>query len=162
QRRAVEASFAHGLFVLTGGPGTGKTTTVRTLVDAQRKLGRRVLLCAPTGRAAKRLSETTSAPALTIHRLLEYNAKDGSFQRDPDSRLDADVVLVDEASMLDLQLGDALLRAVRRSATLVLVGDVDQLPPVGAGPLLRELLDSGIAPVVRLQQVFRQAQRSAI
>jgi exodeoxyribonuclease V alpha subunit len=162
QRRAVEASFEHGLFVLTGGPGTGKTTTVRALVDAHRRLGRRVLLCAPTGRAAKRLSEATSAEAQTIHRLLEFNPATGAFHRDEDAPLEADVVLVDEASMLDLQLGDDLLRAIPSGCTLVLVGDIDQLPPVGAGPLLRELLESGICPLVRLSQVFRQAQQSAI
>ncbi len=162
QRRAVETSLHQGLFVLTGGPGTGKTTTVRALVAAQRKLSRRVLLCAPTGRAAKRLSEATSADAQTIHRLLEYNPATGGFHRDESAPLEADVVLVDEASMLDLLLGDSLLRAIPDGCTLVLVGDVDQLPPVGPGPLLRELLDAGACPVVRLTQVFRQAQRSTI
>jgi exodeoxyribonuclease V alpha subunit len=121
-----------------------------------------VALCAPTGRAAKRLSEATSGEAQTIHRLLEFNPAAGSFQRDAETPLDADVVLVDEASMLDLMLGQHLLRALPKGCSLVLVGDVDQLPPVGAGPLLRELIRSGACPVVRLTQIFRQAQRSAI
>jgi exodeoxyribonuclease V alpha subunit len=162
QRRAVEVSLDRGLMVLTGGPGTGKTTTVRALVAAHRALGRRVLLCAPTGRAAKRLSEAAGEPAYTLHRVLEYNPKALSFQRDRETPLDADLVLVDESSMLDLQLASGLLEAVREDATLVLVGDIDQLPPVAPGPVLRELIGSGIAHVVRLSQVFRQAQRSAI
>lgn len=162
QRAAICASFEHGLFVLTGGPGTGKTTTVRALVTVQRKLGRRVLLCAPTGRAAKRLSDATSTEALTIHRLLEYTPRGRRFERNESHPLEADLVLVDEASMLDLLLADALLAALPARCSLALVGDIDQLPPVGPGPLLRELLDSSICPVVRLHQVFRQAQRSAI
>ncbi|MGD8860502.1 MAG: ATP-dependent RecD-like DNA helicase [Myxococcales bacterium] len=162
QRRAVEVSFDEGLFVLTGGPGTGKTTTVRTLVQAQARCGRRVLLCAPTGRAAKRLSEATGSEGQTIHRMLEYNPATHGFNRCAESPLEADVVLVDEASMLDLMLGDRLLDAIPDGCALVLVGDVDQLPPVGAGPLLRELIDSDLCPVIRLTEVFRQAQRSAI
>ena len=162
QHGAVTASLRSGLVVLTGGPGTGKTTTVRTLVKAHELLGHRVLLAAPTGRAAKRLSEATGREARTLHRLLEWSPQESSFARDADSPLDAELVLVDEASMLDLQLADSLLDAVPPRATLVLVGDVDQLPPVGAGQALRELLGSGVAQVVRLTQVFRQAQRSRI
>ncbi len=159
---AVRASVEAGLMVLTGGPGTGKTTTVRALLAAHRALGRRLLLCAPTGRAAKRLAETTGSEAKTIHRLLEWNPATGRFQRDADSPLDAETILVDEASMVDLWLADRLLAAIPESTTLVLVGDVDQLPPVGAGQVLRELLASGVARSVRLTQVFRQAQESAI
>lgn len=162
QREAVRASFMHRLYVLTGGPGTGKTTTVRALVAAQRAANRRALLCAPTGRAAKRLAEATGAEAATIHRALEYNPKSGVFQRNADLPLDADIVLVDEASMLDLVLGERLLSALSKTASLVLVGDVDQLPPVGPGPLLRELISSQACPVIRLTVIFRQAQRSAI
>lgn len=162
QQDAVRASFQHRLYVLTGGPGTGKTTTVRALVAAQRARGKRVLLCAPTGRAAKRLSEATGVEALTIHRLLELNPKTGVFQRDAENPLLADLVLVDEASMLDLPLGARLLAALAPLTSLVLVGDVDQLPPVGPGPLLRELIASNACPVVRLTEVFRQAQESAI
>jgi exodeoxyribonuclease V alpha subunit len=162
QRAAVQTSLEHGLLVLTGGPGTGKTTTVRAIVDAHQRVGRRMTLCAPTGRAARRLAEATGNEAFTIHRLLEYNPATQRFGRNADDPLRADVVLVDEASMLDLQLAAALLDAVRPEATLVLVGDVDQLPPVGPGPTLREIIDSDMCPVVRLQEVFRQAQRSAI
>ncbi|HEX2678729.1 MAG TPA: ATP-dependent RecD-like DNA helicase [Polyangiales bacterium] len=162
QRDAVRASFETGVLVLTGGPGTGKTTTTQAIVQAQRAVGRRVLLCAPTGRAAKRLTEATGAEAQTIHRLLEWNPMSGSFARNQSAPLETDFVLVDEASMLDVQLTERLLAALPREATLLLVGDVDQLPPIGAGPVLRELIESGACPVVRLREVFRQAQESAI
>jgi exodeoxyribonuclease V alpha subunit len=147
---------------LTGGPGTGKTTTVRALVHAQEILGRRALLAAPTGRAAKRLSEATGREARTVHRLLEWNPATADFRRDESSPLDAELILVDEASMLDVRLAESLFSAVPNGATLVLVGDVDQLPPVGPGQVLRELIRSSIAHTVRLETVFRQAQRSAI
>ncbi|MBX3247618.1 MAG: ATP-dependent RecD-like DNA helicase [Myxococcales bacterium] len=162
QRAAVRCSLDEGLLVLTGGPGTGKTTTVRTLVRAQLALERRVLLCAPTGRAAKRLAEATGAEAKTIHRLLEWNPMTGRFMRDEGAPLDADVILVDEASMLNLQLAASLTAAIAPSSRLVLVGDVDQLPPVGAGQVLREVIASEIGRTVRLTEVFRQAQKSAI
>ncbi len=162
QKYAVTTALQSGLMVLTGGPGTGKTTTVEAIVQAHEELELRVTLCAPTGRAAKRMSEASGREASTIHRLLEWSPATGSFNRDATSPLDTDLVLVDEASMLDLMLARALLDAVPPSASLVLVGDVDQLPPVGAGQVLRELIRSERAPVVRLDRVFRQAQKSAI
>ena len=162
QAEAVRTALLHGLMVLTGGPGTGKTTTTRAVVDAHRAADLQVSLAAPTGRAAKRLSEATGRDALTLHRLLEWNPATGVFGRHAGSPLEADLVLVDEASMLDLALAKALVEALPPSASLVLVGDVDQLPPVGAGEVLREVIRSGAVPVVRLQEVFRQAQESAI
>ncbi len=162
QTLAVKASLQQGLLVLTGGPGTGKTTTVRAIVQAHRALERRVLLCAPTGRAARRLSDATGFAAKTIHRALEFNPAINRFNRSEQWPLDADLVLVDEASMLDVSLASKLLRATPPGAAVVLVGDADQLPPVAPGPVLRELLASGICRVVRLTQVFRQARESAI
>lgn len=162
QQEAVRTALSHGLMVLTGGPGTGKTTTVRAIVETHEAQELRVTLCAPTGRAAKRLSEASGREAKTIHRLLEWNPATAAFARDAGQPLEADLVLVDEASMLDLPLAKALLDAVGPSASLVLVGDVDQLPPVGAGQVLREIIRSQVPPVVRLDRVFRQAQQSAI
>lgn len=162
QREAVEATMVAPLVVLTGGPGTGKTTTVRALVAVHRATGNKVLLAAPTGRAARRLSEATQAPASTIHRLLEWAPRLGRFTRNRSSPLDADLVLVDEASMLDVQLASALVQAVRPGARLVLVGDVDQLPPVGPGTVLADLLAQPTVRAVRLTEVFRQASASAI
>jgi exodeoxyribonuclease V alpha subunit len=162
QRSAVEASLGTHLLVLTGGPGTGKTTTVRAIVQAHAALDRRVSLCAPTGRAAKRLSEAAGFEAKTIHRLLEWNPATGHFNRNQRVPLEADLILVDEASMLDIRLASQLLAAIPRSATLVLVGDIDQLPPVGPGQPLRDLIASRICKTIRLHEVFRQAQQSAI
>lgn len=162
QRAAVEATFANRVMVLTGGPGTGKTTTVRAVVAAHTAAGHTIMLCAPTGRAAKRLADAAGAPATTIHRALEWSPGARGFLRDEDRPLDVDVVLVDEASMLDLALARHLLRAIPRGTSLVLVGDVDQLPPVSPGPVLREVLRADVGITVRLGHVFRQAQESAI
>jgi exodeoxyribonuclease V alpha subunit len=162
QADAVRETFSGRLLIITGGPGTGKTTTVRGIVGAHRDVGHTVVLCAPTGRAAKRLSEAAGHEAKTIHRLLEWNPATARFQRDRDAPIEADLVLVDEASMLNLQLAERLFSAIPAHVPLVLVGDVDQLPPVGPGQVLRSTIDSGVARVVRLHTVFRQAQESRI
>jgi exodeoxyribonuclease V alpha subunit len=164
QLRAVEQACAGGLTVITGGPGTGKTTIVKAIL--QRQSGRKVLLAAPTGRAAKRLQEATGAKACTIHRLLEFGFDEargvGVFKRNGDHPLEAEMVIIDEVSMLDIPLAYHLLQAVPVGASLVLVGDADQLPSVGPGNLLRDLLSSGLVPAARLTTVFRQAQESLI
>lgn len=162
QRDAVEATRAAGLVVLTGGPGTGKTTATRALVTVHVAAGAKVLLAAPTGRAAKRLSEATQRPASTLHRLLEWTPRLGRFSRNRQNPLDADVVLVDEASMVDVQLAASLVAAVKPGARLVFVGDADQLPPVGPGTVLADLLATRAVRAVRLVEVFRQANQSAI
>lgn len=161
QLAAVEATLEGNLVVITGGPGTGKTTTVRAVVAVHRRLGSRVALTAPTGRAARRLAEVTNEEARTVHRLLEYNPKLG-FQRNRSMPIDADSIIVDEASMLDVSLANRLVSAVPPEASLVLVGDVDQLPSVGPGNVLRDLIDSRVPRVVRLEHVFRQAAQSGI
>ena len=149
------------VMVLTGGPGTGKTTTVRAMIEVCEKRGLRYALASPTGRAAKRLSEATGRPAKTIHRLLEFSPQEG-FKRNAENPLPIDLLIVDEASMLDLLLANHLLKALTPGTRLLLVGDVDQLPSVGAGDVLRDVIASGRAEVVRLDVIFRQAQDSLI
>ncbi|HEX2686217.1 MAG TPA: ATP-dependent RecD-like DNA helicase [Kofleriaceae bacterium] len=162
QRRAALAALVDKCTVITGGPGVGKTTIVKAIVHLAKLVHRQVALTAPTGRAAKRLGEATVMEAMTIHRLLEFQPHAGGFQRDRENPLDADLVVVDEASMVDAQLFSALIAAVRPAAQLVLVGDIDQLPSVGAGSVLSDVIDSDAATVIRLTEIFRQAQASKI
>ena len=161
QRDAVLAAALEGVAVITGGPGTGKTTSINCIIRLMRQLGK-VELCAPTGRAAKRMSEATGCEARTIHRLLEYGGEGQGFSRDEDNPLDAHVIIVDEMSMVDIFLMRSLLRALRPGTRLVLVGDADQLPSVGAGNVLRDMIDADVVPVVRLTEIFRQAGESMI
>ncbi|MCS7081049.1 MAG: ATP-dependent RecD-like DNA helicase [Chloracidobacterium sp.] len=162
QRQAVLTAAVRRILVITGGPGCGKTTTLRAVVSLFRALGLRVDLAAPTGRAAQRLSEVTGGEARTLHRLLAYDPGRGRFTHDGDYPLDTDAVIVDEASMLDAPLAAALLKAVPAHGRLLLVGDVDQLPSVGPGRVLGDIIASGVIPVCRLTQVFRQAEGSLI
>jgi exodeoxyribonuclease V alpha subunit len=163
QREAVQMALTNKVSVLTGGPGTGKTLTTRTIIQALEQRGYKYLLTSPTGRAAKRLSEATGAPAMTIHRLLEFSPIGGPhFERNAEHQLDADMVIVDEVSMLDILLANNLLKAVPRHAHLLLVGDADQLPSVGPGRVLRDILDSMAVPSIHLDAIFRQAGNSGI
>lgn len=162
QQKSVQDSLHSRIFVLTGGPGTGKTTTVRAIVQAHAAQGKRIELAAPTGRAAKRLSEATGHPARTIHRMLEWNPMTGRFARDSETPIEAELILVDESSMIDINLAARLFDAVSLTASVILVGDIDQLPPVGPGPVLRDVIGSGVVPVTRLKEIFRQAEASAI
>lgn len=162
QQEAIRKAIDRKLVVITGGPGTGKTTILRCLLPILEAKRLRVAQAAPTGRAAKRMAEATGREAKTLHRLLEFSPRDGQFQRTADRPLDADIVIVDEASMMDLPLMYSLLRAVPLQAGLVLVGDVDQLPSVGPGTVLQDIIASGVAEVIKLTEIFRQAEASQI
>ena len=161
QLDAIRQAARSKVMVLTGGPGTGKTTTTQGIIAAYQSQGLRILLAAPTGRAAKRMTEATGMEAKTIHRLLEYSPMDG-YKRNEDAHLEGDALIVDECSMIDILLMYNLMKAIPGHMRLVLVGDIDQLPSVGAGNVLRDIIDSGKVPVVRLTQIFRQAQSSRI
>ena len=161
QMQGIMAAVTSKILVLTGGPGTGKTTTTLGIITAFREAGASILLAAPTGRAAKRLSEATGMEAKTIHRLLEAKPPEG-YKRNDENPLEGDVLIVDECSMIDIMLMYNLLKAIPDTMTLILVGDIDQLPSVGAGNVLRDIIDSGCFPVVRLTRIFRQAQASRI
>lgn len=161
QIAAIKQSIAFKVMVLTGGPGTGKTTTTQAIIAALQTAGLRIILAAPTGRAARRMSEATGMEAKTIHRLLEYNPQDG-YKRNDENPLEADALIVDECSMIDIILMNNLMKAIPTTMRLLLVGDIDQLPSVGAGNVLRDIIDSKKIPVVRLTRIFRQAQSSRI
>jgi exodeoxyribonuclease V alpha subunit len=148
--------------VLTGGPGTGKTTIIKAVLEIFRQVTPKIVMAAPTGRAAKRMSEATDWEAKTIHRLLEWSPQKMGFARDNENPLNADVVVIDEASMIDTLLMYHLLKAIPQKAVLILVGDVDQLPSVGAGSILKDIISSGAVPVVKLTEIFRQAMGSLI
>lgn len=161
QIQAIKQAVDSKVMVLTGGPGTGKTTTTQGIIAAFKSMGLRILLAAPTGRASKRMNEATGMEAKTIHRLLEYNPKDG-YKRNDENPLEGDALIVDECSMIDIVLMNNLMKAIPTSMRLVLVGDIDQLPSVGAGNILRDIIDSERIPVIRLTRIFRQAQSSRI
>lgn len=166
QRQAIRASVDNKVLVVTGGPGTGKTTIINGMIRIAHSAGQKVLLAAPTGRAAKRMAETTGSEAKTIHRLLEYNPRDltegSGFKRNESNPLDASLIIIDEASMIDVPLMYHLLKAVPSAATFVLVGDIDQLPSVGPGNVLKDIISSGCIPTVRLGEIFRQSKQSMI
>jgi exodeoxyribonuclease V alpha subunit len=162
QREAVSKALGSKILIITGGPGVGKTTIIRAILTILRAKGVAPLLAAPTGRAAKRLSETTGLPAKTIHRLLEFDPRSGGFLRSKDLPLECDLLVLDEVSMVDVPLMASLLKALPETAALLIVGDVDQLPSVGPGQVLADLINCGRLPIVRLTEIFRQASESRI
>jgi exodeoxyribonuclease V alpha subunit len=162
QVEAVERAISEKVMVITGGPGTGKTTIINAVIKIYQKVGAKIHLAAPTGRAAKRMSEATGYPAKTIHRMLEFSPKKWKFLRDQDHPLDADVLILDEVSMIDTTLMASLLKGIPLRATLIMVGDANQLPSVGAGNVLKDTIRSGAVPVVELKEIFRQAKESRI
>ena len=162
QKTAIRLALISKVLVITGGPGVGKTTIVNSILRVLSAKSVKLLLCAPTGRAAKRMTEATGFEAKTIHRLLEVDPRSGGFKRDGDYQLDCDLLVVDEASMVDVMLMQALMKAVPDDAALLIVGDIDQLPSVGPGQVLADVIASGVVPVVRLTEVFRQAAQSRI
>ena len=162
QIEALRDSINSKVMVITGGPGTGKTTIINAIIKIYQRMGQKVLLAAPTGRAAKRMTEATGHEAKTIHRLLEFSPGSGTFKKNESNTLEADLIIIDEASMVDTILMYHFLKAVSLKATLILVGDVDQLPSVGAGNVLKDIIDAHCLPVVRLKEIFRQSKESMI
>ena len=165
QRRAISLALSKGFIILTGGPGTGKTTTLKAIISLYEQRGLKVQITAPTGKAAKRISDLTGYEAKTIHRLLEVtfdNSGRPKFKHNENDPLSCDVMIIDEMSMVDTLLFESLLRALKLSCRLIMVGDSDQLPSVGAGNILKDMIDSGKLSVVQLTEIFRQAQQSCI
>jgi exodeoxyribonuclease V alpha subunit len=162
QKEAIKSAVENKVMVITGGPGTGKTTIINAILKIFSKIGVQILLAAPTGRAAKRMSEVTGYEAKTIHRMLKFSIKNGGFERNDENPLSCDLLIVDEASMIDTILMHHLLKAIPKPATFILVGDVNQLPSVGAGNVLKDVINSQAVPVVELNEIFRQAQESLI
>ena len=162
QLGAIRLSLENNLLIITGGPGTGKTTALKGIIDLYKHLDKKVLLAAPTGRAAKRMTEVIGLEAKTIHRLLEYNPMENVFNYNSDNQLEADLLIIDEVSMIDTLLMYSLISAVNKNTTLILVGDVDQLPSVGPGNILKDLIKSDKIPLIKLSQIFRQAEESDI
>ena len=162
QIEAIKAAITNKVLVITGGPGTGKTTIIKSILQIFSSVTNSILLAAPTGRAAKRMSEATGRESKTIHRLLEFNMAKGGFQKNEEFQLECDLIILDEASMIDSLLMYHLLKAIPKNATLIIVGDINQLPSVGAGSVLKDIIKSNAFPVIELNEIFRQAQQSAI